>query len=190
MINIQEELAYYEQLRVGAKVEEKDVLEKIDQKLEKVDKVAKMQQKSYHALEDLLETIEQQQEEAMQKGNHTQSFLASMMSLLDLFDEIDRFCYTSEQEVLRQQFKLQRDKVQVILAKVGITRIDYTLEKQLFDASIHSAVQTVCEHEKEDQEITQVLKSGYIYEQKVIRKAQVIVNTREKGLDNETYSRD
>lgn len=185
MINIDEELDYYEKLQRKIPVEEKDIFQYIDNKLLNVEKVVKLQQKTYHVMEDLVEQLEEDHKNSLNTEKETKAFLMSIIEILDIFDETDRFFYENKEEVLRRQFKLQRDKVQVILSKIGLFKIDHALDKQLFDRTIHSVVQTVHNIEQEDQEIAVILKSGYIYNNQVIRKAQVVVNIQKKELENE-----
>jgi molecular chaperone GrpE (heat shock protein) len=63
---------------------------------------------------------------------------------------------------------------------LGITRIE--CDNTLFDARIHSALQVKEDDNLQNGIILEVLRSGYLYQSYLLRKAQVIVNKNEGSL--------
>lgn len=100
-------------------------------------------------------------------------FLKSLISILDNIKYIYDFSIKSENEVLNEAMARLFNIVKKTIINVDILVID---EKEtLFDENLHECVGTIWDENRQDYEITEVLKLGYIYKGKVEREAQVVV---------------
>ena len=177
MIEIKKDVEYY---RIGAA--EKENILKDDEK--KLDKFGKMKKKMYETILDLDEKIEDVERViSSEKKERENGLLQSIVSIVDLYDEADRFFYHTKESDLKAQFEKQRQKMEGILTKVGITKIDHTLKNRQFDSQLHKVI----ENRGDDitsLEIIELVNNGYLYQGGVIRKAEVILGNVDK-INNE-----
>lgn len=98
----------------------------------------------------------------------------ALAAVLDHIEDLYRYAVQNQNDRWSDQIKLLWGKTAADLLACGISRIDG--EGAPFDARIHAAVQMVEERARPDGVILEVLRSGYIYRSRPLRKAQVIVN--------------
>jgi len=92
--------------------------------------------------------------------------------LISVIDNLERAIMSAEQEsALLQGVKMVSDQLYETLEKKGLQRIDAQGEE--FDPNIHNAVETR-EHEK-DRQVLEQKRPGYMYGEKVLRPAEVVV---------------
>jgi len=93
--------------------------------------------------------------------------------LISVIDNLERAIMSAEQEsALLQGVKMVSDQLYETLEKKGLQRIDAQGEE--FDPNIHNAVETR-EHEK-DRQVLEQKRPGYMYGEKVLRPAEVVVS--------------
>lgn len=108
------------------------------------------------------------------KKQAIQKFATDVITTLDFFDQInggDEHSKTIFEGVMIIKKEFER-----ILQMNGITKIETS--GGTFDPRIHEAVETVCDETKGDMEIVRTVRSGYMYENQILRPAQVVVNRK------------
>lgn len=174
-INLEAELAYFRE-KALMPIDEKIIKEKtID---ETIDKLGKQQRKALCAIEDTADQVEEitkKLEHLVDNQKKELLLLEQVIEVVDLFDELYRFLSDIQEEgALKEKIQRQKAKVNTIVAKMGLTKIDIAQGYTLFDVTLHRAVQVgVSEAEKDT--VLDVIKSGYLYQGKVLRKADVVV---------------
>ncbi len=110
---------------------------------------------------------------------HKLSLVHALVATLDLLEDIYRYSQQNEHNSWTEQMQILWDKAAANILLLGITRIEG--ENTLFDSRIHTAVQIQENKDIQNGLILEVLRSGYICNAQVIRKAQVIVNKADGG---------
>jgi molecular chaperone GrpE len=95
---------------------------------------------------------------------------AVVAELLAVLDDLDR---AEEHGDLTGGFKTVADKLTGILQRVGLTH--YGAPGDEFDPNIHEAVQFATSAEVDHPTVTTVLRLGYLFEERVLRPAVVVV---------------
>ncbi|MEW6242959.1 MAG: nucleotide exchange factor GrpE [Bacillota bacterium] len=117
------------------------------------------------------------------------SLIEALLAALDRLEDIYRCAVQNECGSWSEQIKLLWDNTATDLLARGIFRIES--EGSFFDARIHAAVQTVEERAKPNGTILEVLRCGYMYQSRLLRKAQVVVNKVDGGsTSNEQHRGD
>jgi len=97
-----------------------------------------------------------------------------LVATLDQLEDIYRYSLNNERDNWFEQIQLLWKNTSVNLLLRGITRIEG--ENTLFDSQIHSAVQIKEDKNIPNGVILEVLRCGYMYQSRLFRKAQVVVN--------------
>lgn len=96
--------------------------------------------------------------------------------LISVLDNLERAIMSADEDsALLQGVKMVSDQLYETLEKKGLQRID--AEGEEFDPNIHNAVETR-EHE-EDRKVLEQKRPGYMYGEKVLRPAEVVVSEKE-----------
>jgi molecular chaperone GrpE len=103
---------------------------------------------------------------------------AVVAELLAVLDDLDR---AEEHGDLTGGFKTVADKLTGILQRVGLTH--YGAPGDEFDPNIHEAVQFATSAEVDHPTVTTVLRLGYLFEERVLRPAVVVVTGPEHETD-------
>lgn len=96
--------------------------------------------------------------------------------LLSVLDDLDR---AEEHGDLTGGFKTVADKLTGTLERLGLS--GYGAEGDEFDPNIHEAVQFATSAEVAQPTVTTVLRRGYLFEERVLRPAVVVVTGPEHG---------
>jgi len=107
------------------------------------------------------------------------SLVHALVATLDLLEDIYRYSQHNERNSWGEQMQILWHKAAANILLLGITRIEG--ENTFFDSRIHAAVHTQENKALQNGLILEVLRSGYIYNAQVLRKAQVIVNKADGG---------
>ncbi|PSH00417.1 MAG: nucleotide exchange factor GrpE, partial [Nanohaloarchaea archaeon SW_7_46_7] len=95
--------------------------------------------------------------------------------LISVMDNLERAIMSADEDsTLLQGVKMVSDQLYETLEKKGLQRID--AEGEEFDPNIHNAVETR-EHE-EERKILEQKRPGYMYGEKVLRPAEVVVSEK------------
>jgi molecular chaperone GrpE len=108
-------------------------------------------------------------------------------NMLQVYDDLDRSLKHASEENLQSLIdgiKLVYDKFTKILENQGVTRMDP--KGKLFDVDFHEALMQQPAQGLPDHTILEVVENGYMYKDKVIRHAKVIVSqaVEENGSEN------
>lgn len=107
------------------------------------------------------------------------SLVRGLITTLDQLEHIYRYTVENEQGSWAEQIKLLWNSAATDLMSLGLTRIEG--EQTRFDVRFHVAVQVQEHKEIQDGMILAVLRCGYLYQNQLLRKAEVVVNRNEGG---------
>lgn len=92
--------------------------------------------------------------------------------LITVLDNLERAIMTADEDsAVLQGVKMVADQLYTTLEKRGLQRID--AEGEEFDPRLHNAVDT--RHHPEDNRVLEEKRKGYMYQDNVLREADVIV---------------
>lgn len=123
--------------------------------------------------------MEQKMEQTAKKGERDlEGLLQVLLTLADSLEDIYRYALSSEQPAWKEQMRLQWLKVEQQLEKCSITRIEGA--GTLFAPQLHIAKEIKKYPGVPHGQILDLLRNGYMYKGKILRKAEVIVNQVER----------
>lgn len=201
MIDFKEEIKRYKTINIdGVEYEEnlfdaelKEIMKGV---IKNFDRLSKEQYKTSNKLDEIIITLEEKGEdeelnreikEKMKKREaEINALLKALINLADLIEDMYVYSKKTENVSLKQQVILQWNYVKSHLLQCGVTVIGN--EGESFNSELDRAAEVRHMEEKFDGEILEVLKSGYMYKGKLLRKAEVIVNKTDlseevKGLN-------
>ena len=195
MLDIEEEFKKYEFTKCEHNsMENKDSLNSISALLQMFTKayerIGKEQYKTSSGLEEILDILEESSEEIkdkqviineLQEREKTKDHeltiaINTIISIADMFEYINVFINKSGMESLKAQFNLVSEQLAEKLSGSSITVLG--VQGLEFDMSIHQAIATEYEEDKQEGVILQVVKRGYMYNGKLFRKAEVVINKK------------
>ena len=98
-----------------------------------------------------------------------------LVEVLDHFDlAIEKEQKNEELKAYLEGFKLTRNAIYKILEKQGVKEIE-SLGKE-YDPNLMVSIAQVTDESKKDQEVVNVFMKGYMYKDRVLRAANVIIN--------------
>lgn len=171
-------------------------LENIIQEFNKVvGKIAKEQNKANIQLEELVvmmdeneeaqkdkeQTLASAKEDKTKLRNEKFILIEGLIEILDQIENLYKISKKHENDIWFEQISLMWNLISKTLLSIGITRIDD--EYTTYTPFLNTIVSTKDDTQLEEGYVLEVLKSGYFYEGKVLRRSEVIVNkyTRDKG---------
>lgn len=96
--------------------------------------------------------------------------------LIEVMDNLERAIASAEEDSsVLQGVKMVADQLYSKLEKRGLERID--AEGEEFDPELHRAVET--EEHDEENKILEQKRKGYMFDEKVLREAEVVVGRKE-----------
>ncbi len=105
-----------------------------------------------------------------------------LIGILDSFDfALDKKQEDEKMDKFLDGFRLTRNQIYKVLEKEGVTEIE-ALGKE-FDPNFMVSISHVNDKTKKEQEVTHVFMKGYMYKERVLRPANVVINMIE---DEET----
>ena len=106
-----------------------------------------------------------------------------LVGILDSFDlALDKKQEDEKMIAFLDGFKLTRNQIFKILEKEGVKEID--AENKEFDPNYMVALRKVEDKTKKDQEVVQVFMKGYMFKDRVLRPANVVVNVINNSDNN------
>ncbi len=145
-------------------------------------RIKKDQIKQTGKLEHAVDLLEEQQEDTQREyrvklkkaEEENETLLSALLSIADAFENLYRYIYKSQNDQWKEQILLLWKQMGDIFLSYGIIRIEG--ESFLYSVRMHTAIKVVAQQEIPTGVIVEVLKSGYMYKDHIIRKASVIVN--------------
>jgi len=189
MLNVLKELEKYKPIELESVVEWTATdLEFIFKEVkEAFEKSGKQQFKFSSRLEEMLDVLEEVKEQQEVQQNTQQQvksieiekdeILQVVISICDQVEYMYRYALKEEQGPWKDQLSLQWRHMERILARLSIVIIDDISEP--LDLNFHVVKELKNMPETENGKILEILKSGYMYKGKLLRKAQVSINKRE-----------
>jgi molecular chaperone GrpE (heat shock protein) len=134
-------------------------------------------------------------EHKKQDSEKTRRLLLSIIEAMDAFDRVFKSIREKGDQVDRQMkkwignFRTIQRMLNTILTEQGVSAIE-NLDRE-FDSHWHKVAETVVDRSKPDGTITEELLKGYIWQNQILRKAEVIVvrNLEDDGEDTEEIDR-
>ncbi len=126
-------------------------------------------------------TIAHQQETINRLENEKKSFVLGLIAVVDQVEDLYRYACGHESESRIEQISLLWRKISAELIKLGIGIIEDSTAP--FDNALHAAIAVKSDRNSQNGAILAVVCCGYLYQGKVIRKAQVVVNKIEESSD-------
>ncbi len=153
-----------------------DILENVQKKMNNIDKVSK---KNAISMEILNEEIKDKNNQIINlkrnlnyKNKQEKEFVTRFINMLDQLDNILNFAKQTENNDLIKNIQSIKNIIKKDLYEVGIEEIPAIGEK--FNAKFHECVQTISDDKREKYEITDVVRTGYKFNNEIIRVASVV----------------
>ncbi len=102
------------------------------------------------------------------------SLVQGLVAALDQFEDIYRYALKNEHDSWFAQIQLLWRNTATMLLPLGLSRIEG--EHTLFDPRLHAAAQIGGDNNIPNGMVLEVLRCGYLYQNHLLRKAQVVVN--------------
>ncbi|MFB6159049.1 MAG: nucleotide exchange factor GrpE [Candidatus Nanohalobium sp.] len=152
-----------------------EALQQIEEELQKTEKERKKWENKAKKARADLKNYKKKEDERKEKAKEVaREKLAE--DLISVMDNLERAIMSADEDsTLLQGVKMVSDQLYEALEKKGLQRID--AEGEEFDPNIHNAVETR-EHE-EERKILEQKRPGYMYGEKVLRPAEVVVSEKE-----------
>lgn len=139
-------------------------------------------------VEEMYAILEEQQEEAGQedaKKLETEQLIRALIVAADLIEDLYFYAEKSGEEQLTEQAGLMWRMLSKELVSAGLCRI--ADENTPFQAQLNHMEGVTAIGDVPEGFITNVLRSGYIYQNKVYRKSSVIVKKTEVHTNEQNY---
>jgi len=120
----------------------------------------------------------------LQAGGNETALVDALIALADTIGDFYFFAAADQNPPLFEQAQMMRNRAISAVEAVGLEIIDAGNEP--FDFRLHSAESVEQNMEMPNGYVIKTLKFGYIYQDKVIRRAAVVINKIEGNENNET----
>ncbi|MBM7583193.1 molecular chaperone GrpE (heat shock protein) [Caldicoprobacter guelmensis] len=147
-------------------------------------KLGKEQYKYSHQLDEIMMTLEEQenfhkgcvflQQQNRMKDMEVKKLVAVLLSVLDSYEDLYRYALKYGDESWKEQMTMQWNRTDIILKQNGIVRIEGIGE--LFVPQLYAVEEIRQLPDIPNGQIVDVIRSGYMYNGEIIRKARVVVN--------------
>ena len=114
----------------------------------------------------------------LQNGGNETAFIDTLIALADTIGDFYFFAAADESSPLFEQAQMMWSRAKNAVEAVGLEIIDASDEP--FDFRLHSAESAEQDIDMPNGHVIKTLKFGYMYQDKVIRRAAVIINKIEK----------
>lgn len=149
---------------------ERQLTEQLDAARKRIDELARAYQSSERDREDFKQRITRERERMIdvEKGNVA-------LVLIEALDELDLVLANAADSALTRGVKLVRENVLKKLRDTGVEPMG--LEGKPYDPNLAEAVDMeLTAHSDDDQKVSQVIRAGYVYKERVVRPARVKVS--------------
>lgn len=189
MLNIKDELLNYKYINIESN---EDILQENNSEAANLlkaftkayERIGKEQYKAVNGIDDIIDILEEDKEkdntirelkENLQtKDNEIKTLVSALVSISDMFDYSYSFIKEMGDETLLEQLKLIDTQRKEKLSFAGLSELG--TEGLPFDSSYYLPIGTELNPHRGDEEILKVVKKGYVYKGKLIRKAEAIIN--------------
>jgi molecular chaperone GrpE (heat shock protein) len=136
----------------------------------------------HESIENLNELNDLKKEFTVNKKQYENEKSKIINNILEILDEIENFKHYSNKNLdskLNEQINIMWNRLESTINKIGLIRIDN--KSEIFSNDINIAKKILTDNSKNNNEIIETLNSGYIFENQIIKKSNVVVN--KKGLE-------
>lgn len=120
---------------------------------------------------------------------HTFDICKQLLSSLDNLDlALERDAKNEEMSAYLQGFKMVRNSLFQILEKEGVSEVE-SLGKE-FDPNYMTSISIVNDQTHKNNEVVQVFQKAYMYKDRILRPAMVVVNQVEEEVVNEENNKE
>ncbi len=181
MIDIQKEIQHYlKEDAAQPNTEQKEGSGFFDALDKALNRIGKEQYKTARNVEDILETLngfKNSFENVPQVGNQ-ERYIDTMLELMDMMEDMLHAISIGSNEAWRIQMDLLWRKAGDALQRCGMERMEPLGAS--FSAELHTAKEVQAYPGVPNGHILDVIRSGYLSDGKMVRKAQVVVNRNEQ----------
>lgn len=189
MLNIKEELQNYEYIDIEISSDKSENINSEVINLLKVfsksyDRIGKEQYKAVNGIDEIIEILEEDKEKlhsikelkesVMEKYVEIESLISALVNIYDMIEDMSSFFINKGDNIMQEQLHLMKEQMVENLSITGITVLG--IEGVLYNSAYYQPIGTECNLDKAEEEILKVIKKGYTYKGKLLRKAEVIVN--------------
>jgi molecular chaperone GrpE (heat shock protein) len=191
MIDFQKELEKFDFFKLDAQIagHENEATQVIDACHTTLQRIGKDINQTSLQIEDAVEQLLEENEKDKHIAELNKAITAheeekitlvqGLVSTLDQIEDAYRYAIKNEGSSWAEQLRLLWENIFNTLLLQGISRIEG--ENTLFDLRVHSAVQVKEDKRYKNGLVLEVLRCGYTYKSRLLRKAQVVVNKIDRG---------
>ncbi len=127
--------------------------------------------------------IASQQETITGLENDQLTLVQGLINVVDQIEDLYRYTLEHEEAGRLEQVQLLWKKIVAELAGLGISVIEAV--NIPFDHRLHAVTEVKTDRQYQDRAILAVIRCGYLYQAKVLRKALVVANNLAEGNDDD-----
>lgn len=185
MIDVKKELEKYKPLGLGEDIKYDDDIPNLLYSFNRTaERIGKDQYRYFKYMDDIIEAVEDKrgyeklikdlEDRINSMDGQKESMLEVMIEIADFTENIYVYSLRSQDENFKNQMELQWKTLQQSLLKCGIKRFGNTGD--IFDSRLHIAVEARECPDFHDGQIVDIIKSGYIFEDRLLRRVEASVN--------------
>lgn len=189
MLNIKKELQNYEYIDMEASSDKSEnfnseIVNLLKAFSKSYDRIGKEQYKAVNGIDEIIEILEEEKakfdtikelkESGKAKEAEIEALISALINIYDMIEDMNSFFIEREDKIMQKQLWLMKEQMVEKLSFTGITVLG--MEGAPYNQAYYQPIGTECNFDKADEEILKVIKKGYTYKGKLLRKAEVIVN--------------
>lgn len=197
MIDVAKELqGFVEDLHKDSLERFCDIADVIGEFNKVLNKLGKEQYKYSHQLDEIMMSLEEQenyhkecvflQQQNRMKDMEVKRLVAVLLNILDSYEDLYRYSLKYGDESWKEQMTMQWNRTGIILKQNGIVRIEGIGE--LFVPQLYAVGEIRQVPGIPNGQIVDIIRSGYMYNGEIIRKAKVVVNQTLEEQDEQALN--
>lgn len=197
MIDVAKELqGFVEDLHKDSLERFCDIADVIGEFNKVLNKLGKEQYKYSHQLDEIMMSLEEQenyhkecvflQQQNRMKDMEVKRLVAVLLNILDSYEDLYRYSLKYGDESWKEQMTMQWNRTGIILKQNGIVRIEGIGE--LFVPQLYAVEEIRQVPGIPNGQIVDIIRSGYMYNGEIIRKAKVVVNQTSEGQEEQALN--
>lgn len=184
MIDVQKEIERYKPVEIHPDIKnDQDITALLTVFNKTIERIGKEQYKFVRQFDEITEILEKNimfeklidtaESKLVQQDTEISKLLSTVIEICDLTEDMYLYGLNSSNKSFSDQVKLQWSMMQQALAKSGIIR--FGSKGDIYDRQLHNVKKVRQDPGYVRGQVIDVLKSGYGYKDKIIRKAEVII---------------
>lgn len=189
MLDVKEELKNYKFLDMDKSLDNEKCYHEDVQNLLKIfsksyDRIGKEQYKAVNGIDEIIEFLEELKDDSdkikesrrqlKSKESEIECLIEVLTSVYDMIENMNSFIAEKGNNSLKEQIRLMKNEIneKFSLAGIGVLGKD----KVKYNSDCYRAIGTEIDINIPQEEVLKVIKNGYTYKGKLLKKADVIVN--------------